>query len=376
MTSVPRKRQSPPTDLALDLARRIRGEGPIPVSDFMTAAVEAYYAQGDIFGRDGDFTTAPEISQVFGELIGLWCAVTWQALGCPRPLQLIECGPGRGTLMKDILRTASETVPDFINSLEIHLVEQSAALRRLQKEALAAYTVSWHDNLADVPSGPMILVANEFLDALPIEQYVKTPSGWCQRLVGLENTGRETDPGFAFETSPLPADKSPPAPLDNGTADGSIWETSPAADETVKEISQRCVNGPGAALIIDYGYTEHGLGDTLQAVSRHNYHPVFDDIGAADLTAHVNFTAVAGTARIAGASVFGPVTQGHWLRQLGATVREAQLTAGRGEADAAAIKSGIRRLIEPEGMGDLFKVIALTDSSSRQLEGFRNPPSC
>jgi NADH dehydrogenase [ubiquinone] 1 alpha subcomplex assembly factor 7 len=349
--------------LAQDLADRIRREGPLPVAAYMQACADAYYARGDVFGAGGDFITAPEISQTFGEIIGLWCAVTWQHMGAPKSFRLIECGPGRGTLMADILRAASR-VPGFRDAARVHLVERSAALREMQRAKLKGEGVSWHDDIADVPAGACLLVANEFLDALPLRQWQKTAQGWIERAVGLDAAG-----AFHF-THGVARDLDIPLALSADAALGAIFETSPAILDWTRRVADRIAAHGGAALVIDYGHTATAPGDTLQAVKAHRYHDPLRDPGAADLTAHVDFAAVGTAAREMGTRVHGPTPQGAWLTRLGLTVRGAQLAAGKDEATAKSIAAGVRRLVAPDGMGLLFKVMAFTHPTLEACEGF------
>lgn len=345
------------------LRERIKREGFITVADYMNAANEAYYAKGDVFGREGDFITAPEISQTFGEIVGLWCAVTWQSMGAPNPFRLIECGPGRGTLMADVLR-AAQKVPGFLDAAEIHLVERSPALRAMQREKLKDFHVSWHDAFDAVPLGPSITVANEFLDALPIRQFQRTADGWAERVVKLS-----ADDGFAFAAHAV--DNAPvPIPLAANADIGAVFERSDAVTEAVSAMASRVTRDGGAALLIDYGHAQFALGETLQAVKNHKYHPVLEAPGEADLTAHVDFAHVNTTARLHGARVFGPVEQGAWLRGLGIGVRQIQLAQGKPPDVAREIEQGVRRLTDPHGMGVLFKVMALAHPALTRLEGF------
>ncbi len=340
----------------------IQRNGPISFATYMETAVDTYYARGDIFGRSGDFVTAPEISQVFGELIGLWCITAWQGLGQPRDFHLVECGPGRGTLMADIIRTAAKAAPRFGYAASVHLVERSEQLRAEQKNTLTGQNVTWHDDLSTLPQGPMILVANEFLDALPISQYVKTSSGWCERLVN--HNGRE----FVFTAANLPTPN-----IDNAFNDapeGSILEHSTAVSDVVSDISELCLERPGIALFIDYGHTRTDIGDTLQAVKNHAYYPALMAPGTADLTAHVDFALVSEAARSAGCRVYGPVEQGLWLKRLGIKVREAQLSEDKSSDEVETIRTSISRLIDAEAMGSLFKVLAIASPHFTALAGF------
>lgn len=341
----------------------IRANGPISVERFMALAVGAYYAKGTAFGRQGDFTTAPEISQVFGELIGVWCCLVWESLGRPAPFHLVELGPGRGTLMADLLRSAT-IMPGFLTSARLHLVETSPTLRAQQAEALKSSTPNWHETLSSVPGdAPLLVVANEFLDALPIRQYVRRDGAWFERRIGLAKSG-----GLEFQTADeAEATLSQPDFLRNAP-DGAVWETNPQALALVDDLSSRlCLQG-GAALFIDYGPLESGLGDSLQAVKGHAFVPALAEPGLADLTAHVDFAALARRARESGLKGWGPVPQGVWLQRLGIAPRTSQLAAASSEDRRDLLVSGSRRLIDPQEMGTLFKVLALT------MPGLSLPP--
>lgn len=351
------------TDLAAQLRERIRRDGNLTVSQYMSAVADAYYASGDVFGRDGDFITAPDISQAFGEIIGLWCVVTWQAMGQPAPFRLVECGPGRGALMRDALR-AARAVPSFAAAAEIHLVERSAALRAVQREVLTGHAPRWHDSLASVPAGPLILVGNEFLDALPVRQFVRTAQGWGERMVGLDDNGHFTFAVRMIDAAPVPIALAATAET------GAVYEQSDAVAEATAAVAARVARDGGAALFVDYGHRVSSLGETLQAVRGHKYHAVLEDPGTADITAHVDFALVAATARRHGAVVHGPVEQGVWLRRLGIGVRQVQLARGKDPATARAVEQGIRRLTEPHGMGVVFKAMAIAHPSLPALEGF------
>lgn len=349
-------------DVSATLIARIKEGGPISVAEFMDIVSEAYYARGDVFGRDGDFVTAPEISQVFGELVGLWAVTAWHALGQPRDFHLVECGPGRGTLMADVMRTVADIAPKFMHAASIHLVERSPTLRSKQAQTLAAYHPKWHDDLCSLPDDPLIVIANEFLDALPIEQFVRTASGWCERFVDI------AEDGFTFQTASLPSPQIGEAFYDAET--GSILEKSAAVESVVTDLGLLCVERPAVALIIDYGHTVSSVGETLQAVKKHKYHSVLDQPGAADVTAHVDFAAAAQAARAVGARVHGPVGQGLWLKRLGIDVRKAQLSEGKTTTETNTINTSIERLVAPEHMGELFKVVALGPQSVLALAGF------
>jgi NADH dehydrogenase [ubiquinone] 1 alpha subcomplex assembly factor 7 len=352
------------------LARRIRTQGPLTVGEFMAEALGnpeyGYYATRDPLGRRGDFTTAPEISQIFGELIGLWCVDLWDRAGRPSPFILAELGPGRGTLMGDALR-AARVVPQFLSALRLHLVETSPVLRRAQQRALNVFAPVWHDSIASLPPGRLMLVANEFLDALPIRQLVKTETGWHEKLIGLS---AEAD-RLAFALSPAPAASAALVPAQLRAAPpGSVWEVSPAALAVADTIARRVVDEGGAALVIDYGHVKRGCGDTLQAVRRHQREQPLDNPGEADLTAHVDFAALAEIAAADGATVRGPVTQGVFLENLGIAARAERLIAGATAAQAADIGSACRRLIDPAEMGTLFKVLCIAGPTMPVPAGF------
>mgnify|MGYP001806082962 CR=1 FL=1 len=365
------------TALTALLRRRMTLEGPMSVAAFMTEALAhprwGYYQRQDPFGVAGDFITAPEISQMFGELLGLWCVHTWSCLGSPVPFALVELGPGRGTLMRDALRAAA-LVPAFRNALRLHMVETSPTLRAIQARTLAdcpfpAGAPVWHDHLADLPEGPCFFLANEFFDALPIRQVIRTPSGWAERRVDVDPDG----PGFRFvldrpmpdrlamELLPESVWRSPP---------GSLVELCPTAQGLMAELAGRLVQHGGAALVIDYGYPHAACGETLQALRRHQFVPVLETPGAADLTAHVNFESLVAAARTAGARAWGPVDQGAFLKTLGLAERAALLCREASPDQAAAIAAASHRLTAADAMGTLFKVLAITAPTAPAPVGF------
>jgi NADH dehydrogenase [ubiquinone] 1 alpha subcomplex assembly factor 7 len=345
--------------LAETLRRRIETDGPLTVAQFMDAALghpeHGYYRKQDPLGAEGDFTTAPEISQMFGEMIGLWLAVVWQSLGSPARVILAETGPGRGTLMADILRAAA-MVPGFRQAAAVHLVETSLALRARQAAVLRDAAPVWHDDLSDLPAdAPLLLVANEFLDALPIHQYVRGAGAWSERMVTVEGDA------FVFAPGPAADIEAPPA------SDGDIFEIGRAARMVSAEIGGKLAAQGGAALLIDYGHDHTAVGDTLQAVRKHAYAPVLEAPGEADLTAHVDFQAVAEAAAPARAQPI--VTQGRFLRCLGIELRAERLC--RAQPDKAEdIVRACRRLIHASEMGTLFKVICLTHPDLPPPPGF------
>jgi SAM-dependent MidA family methyltransferase len=347
------------TDLLL---KRIRAEGPLTVADYMGTCLlhpeHGYYATRDPFGQAGDFITAPEISQMFGELVGLSLAQAWLDQGAPGRIALAELGPGRGTLMADALR-ATARVPGFHAALRVHLIEASPTLRAVQRRTLGNVDVQWHDDVSTLPEMPLFAIANEFFDALPIRQFQRGDTGWRERLIGAE--GDRLTFGLGPETR-LEA-------LEHRLADtdpGDLVETCPAAAGIIATLGQRIADHGGAALIVDYG-DWRSLGDTLQALHRHQPVDALQHCGNADLTAHVDFEALAHAAPCK----FSRLTpQGVFLERLSITARAqalaGQLTGKPLETHIAAH----RRLTHPAEMGTLFKVMALYP------EGHRPPPGC
>jgi NADH dehydrogenase [ubiquinone] 1 alpha subcomplex assembly factor 7 len=336
-------------------------EGPITVERYMSLCLQHYYATRDPLGAAGDFTTAPEISQMFGELIGLWMLEVWRSMGRPSPCRLIELGPGRGTLMADILR-ATRLLPDFQVAMSVHLVETSPALRERQQAVLAPFglSIAWHDRLEDVPSGPALVVANEFLDALPIRQFAATDRGWCERLVGIEGDRLI----FGLRAEPERSLKSP-------LRLGDILEWPAAAVALTKDLSRRLAHDTGAALLIDYGYCGPAFGDTLQALKSHAFVDPLAEPGEADLTTHVDFQRLAQAAVEENALVHGIATQADFLQALGIDARATVLKQRATPAQAAEIEQALTRLTErsPKAMGELFKVLAITHGDLEAVPG-------
>ena len=427
------------TVLADRLIARIRAAGPMTIAEFMAACLgdpaHGYYMTQEPFGRGGDFVTAPEVSQMFGELIGAWAIATWQAMDRPARIVLAELGPGRGTLMADLLR-AARLAPAFLAAAEVHLVETSPRLREAQAATLAGARATWHGRIEEIPAGPLLLLANEFFDALPIRQFVTTPEGVAERMVGLDGEGRlafglrpvlassEPHPPQASLTAAPPPKRSylprkggeehmRPAPSSATTAPvtgpetvrqvpasppageagfprfatqidwksgrgvatrplvepGAIVEFSPAGTAIMATIAARLARDGGAALVVDYGYAGPAAGDTLQAVRRHGYDDVLGHPGEADLTAHVDFAALAQAANEAGAVAWPLLTQGEFLARLGLAERSAALARGKDAKAAAAIAAAAERLAGPQAMGNLFKVLAVSAPGLR-LPGF------
>jgi NADH dehydrogenase [ubiquinone] 1 alpha subcomplex assembly factor 7 len=343
------------SELTAILRAQIEANGSLSVADYMEAALAhpeyGYYRTHRIFGSGGDFTTAPEISQVFGELIGAYVVGEWNRLGSP-PLSLVELGPGRGTLMQDLLR-ATRRVQGFHESITIHMVEISASLAHEQYQLLrhSHPRIEWLDHLDQVPeTNPIILVANEFFDALPIRQHVKTTAGICERRVVWD----EVAGSFAFELAPpgLQLAKS-----DKIIAENTVIESSPASRETMRRIARRLRAKGGTALIIDYGYLGDAHHDTLQAVKAHQFHSVLKDPGEADITAHVDFTSLMAIAEEENMATASLMTQGQFLAHLGVELRLGALLAQAEPHQKEGIISSVTRLISPQAMGELFKVM-------------------
>ncbi len=327
-----------------------------------------YYRKGDPFGRHGDFVTAPEISQMFGELLGFWSMVCWRQLGAPASLNLVELGPGRGTLMADAMRAASNVVP-FYNALHVHLVETSPLLRKRQKAALTAIDrpIHWYDQFVQVPNGPFVLLANEFLDALPIRQFVSTGGVWRERLIDLTTAGDALK--WTSAASGATEGLHVRSALEAGS-ENQIYEVCPAAQVIIREISRTIMMQKGVALFIDYGYPLQTGGNTFQAVVNHQYSDPLAHPGEADLTAHVDFEAVALLAGLAGVRVSGPVTQGTFLRNLGIGPRAKTLMKAASAEQKSDIETALERLTGDDAMGVLFKVIALSHPDLPEPEGF------
>ena len=353
--------------LGARIAALIAAQGPISVAQFMTLALHdaegGYYATRDPFGRAGDFVTAPEISQMFGELLGLWLGQVWVDQGCPKYTRLVELGPGRGTLMADALR-ALKRVPGFLDEVEIVLVEASPVLRDIQRARLAesGARLCWSAHF-ETDDRPLLLLANEFFDALPVRQYVKTARGWSERMVVLKESALE----FALapqatQAAAIPASRA-------GAPDGGVYEVSPAAAALIAEIARIVTGHGGAALLLDYGYTQIGFGETLQAVGGHRFTPLLAEPGAHDLSAHVDFMALGEAAAKQGAQIFGPQPQGEFLNRLGLGVRARRL----GEANpnqADQIAHAANRLTGPDRMGTLFQAMAVLPPSAPPPPGF------
>ena len=348
------------TPLARLIAERIRETGPITVADYMAECllhpVHGYYTTRDPFGTAGDFTTAPEISQMFGELLGLALAQAWLDRGSPAPFTLAELGPGRGTLMADILR-ATRTVPGFHAAARITLVEASPRLRKVQAATLAACQPIWLDRVEDLPGGPLFLIANEFLDALPIRQFQRGPQGWLERLIGLR------DNALTFGLS-VPLPQTPDTPAFRDAAEGALVEDNLPARRAVAEVANRIARHGGIAYWIDYGGWR-SQGDTLQALHQHRPDDPLTHPGQADLTAHVDFEPLAALAQ-----AFAYDTQGAVLTRLGIDARAERLARNLTGAALESHRAAHRRLTHASEMGSLFKVLAITSAGAPKPPGF------
>ncbi len=358
------------TPLAQKLKQEIRKHGPIGIGTYMNACLwdqdYGYYTKGEVIGEKGDFTTAPEISQTFGEIVGAWVAVVWQQMGSPSSFRLVELGPGHGTLCADMARTLYR-VPELSGALEVELMEASTALTELQRTTLAdsGLNVSWRNNFPEPDERPTIIVANEFLDCLPPVQFVKTAETWRYRGVGLDRSGNlEFD--VAARTDPRPDIEKlfPDADI------GRIAETT-ATNHLIEVIENIARQSPTAALFIDYGHTERALGETLQAIRNQNYEHPLTSPGEADLTVHVDFSEISRDVEQFGAdlAVDGPITQAEFLGRLGIIERASRLMSTN-PVKAAAIEAGVMRLISPQGMGGRFKAIGVRSKDLPALPGF------
>ena len=342
------------TPLAAAIAEHVRTKGPLAVDEYMQMCLQTYYASTPVLGTRGDFVTAPEISQIFGELIGLWSAVVWQQMGSPAPFDLIELGPGRGTMLADMLR-ATRRVPGFLAAARVTCVETSPALTERQRETLrdAGCPIAWVTQFGDVATGPAIVVGNEYLDVLPAAQGITIAGNTVVRRVGLDTASR-----LVF------------VPDEAGASAGDIHTSQAEAFlSCAKEFGARAKSAPFAALFIDYGHTETAPGDTLQAVRNHAWEHPLTSPGEADLTVQVDFQAFAALAREHGLAVDGATTQAEFLGRLGIIERASKLMAAN-PVEANAIEMAVARLIGPGAMGTRFKVIGLRSPDVPPLPGF------
>lgn len=358
--------------LGAEIRNRIKSAGPMPVGRYMELCLthpdHGYYITKDPLGREGDFITAPEVSQMFGELLGLWAAATWRAMGAPKNVRLVELGPGRGTMMADMLR-AIRVVPTFYQALTVHLVEINPALREKQRQSLSGIkaNVHWHDSIDDVPDGPALIFANEYFDALPINQAVLEQDGWHERVIDINDRDQ-----LVFDTArdPLPRFDMLLSDLVRAAPIGAIFEWR--SPHEVMKLARRLRQFGGAALVIDYGHSRSDAGDTFQAIARHSFADPLKNPGQSDLTAHVDFEALARSAEDVDARVHGPIEQGQFLKRLGIETRAATLVSKANTQVAADVTTALRRLVGTGrgGMGALFKVLGISHPTIETLAGF------
>lgn len=363
------------TPLADRISSIIRSTGPLSVADYFAICLadpeHGYYKTRQPFGRTGDFVTAPEISQLFGEMLGVFVVHAWQQHGLPAGVRLVEIGPGRGTMMADMLRVIGRIAAPLYQSMSVHLVETSKRLAETQSQTLAEHDgrIFWHESFSDVPEGFTLVVTNELFDAIPFRQFIRTPSGFRERMVGLDADGALTfTVGVAGIDPAILPDDAVRQP------DGTIFEYSPAREAVMATIAARLRSSGGSALAIDYGHMISGFGDTLQALRKHRYDHPLAHPGEADLTSHVDFQHLAEAARAAGAHINGCLHQGDFLRGLGIMERASALGRNAGDESRQEITRAVERLAgDGEGrMGELFKVLAISGHALPLLP-FRAP---
>ncbi len=325
-----------------------------------------YYRSGDPIGSKGDFITAPEISQLFGELLGIWCVETWEALGRPNKFSLVELGPGRGTLMADLLR-AAKIRPDFGMAAKIHLIEVNPHLQNKQRMALGENSdVSWHQDLPVLPEYPLIIIANEFFDCLPVRQFVMTEQGWRERGVGFDEQGELS---FVI-LDRIVTEATLQKYIRDSDMTGQIAEISPDRNSYMKKLTAMLAKRTGRGLFIDYGHTKSNLGDTLQAMRHHHYVDALSSQGEGDLTAHVDFEALTAAASSGDVTVYGPVSQGRFLTKMGIEMRARTLSGAGNTRQFTIVESDLERLVSPAQMGSIFKVLAVSSRGLPSPAGF------
>lgn len=362
------------TPLKCRIASLIAATGPIPVNEYMALCLfdpqHGYYTTREPFGLAGDFVTAPEVSQMFGELVAVWLCHAWMTIGRPMPVTLAEIGGGRGTLMKDMMRTVSRVAPVLGGrasfpmlggQASFAMIETSPRLAEAQKTTLAGTSaaIGWHETVATLPKHPLLIVGNELFDAVPIRQFVRAGAGWRERVIGLDDAG---EPRFFAGAGSLDPALLPDEAVD--APQGAIAEIAPARTALMDAIAERIAGQGGAGLFFDYGHVRPGLGDTLQAVRRHQHEDVLENPGEADLTAHVDFAALAAAARSHGLAAH-LATQGEFLLAMGLLERAGRLGADADEATRARISGEVERLAGPDRMGELFKVLAILPPNAR-----------
>lgn len=357
------------TALKERLKKLIANAGPLSISDYMASCLfdpeSGYYTNRQPFGADGDFITAPEISQMFGELVAVWAYSTWVALGRPMPATLTEIGPGRGTLMVDMLRTLDRLDPSFVTRIRVSMVEASPRLTEIQQKKLGGTRArpTWFANVADLPDVPLLIVGNELFDAIPVRQFVKTVHGWRERMVTTDDNGELC---FAIGASSLDPSLLPPEDVDEGT----IVEVAPARSALMQDIASHIARNGGFGLFFDYGSLTSGYGDTLQAMQKHGYDDVLAHPGEADLTTHVDFDALARIAQSQGLAT-RMMTQGEFLLGMGILERAGVLGSRADETTRERLRSEVERLAGPEAMGELFKVLMIAPRGTNMLPAAR-----
>ena len=355
------------TPLKKHLIRRIGIEGPLSVADYMALCLlhpeHGYYVGEQPFGADGDFITAPDVSQMFGELTAAWLVQAWQAIGSPRGFHLCEIGPGRGSWMRDITSTLSKLAPAMLDAAQFLMVEKSARLADAQAKALGSLTdrIDWIESIAQLDGLPTLFIANELFDALPARQFVKTGHGWLERMVGLDDKGElaMVIGSASIDQTLLPLEAA-------AAADGTVFEYAPAREALCQQMAEHIHRHGGIALIIDYGHEKSAMGDTLQAVRKHQYEHIFAHPGQADLTSHVDFQALQIAAAAGGAKASNIITQADFLLGLGLLERAGALGADKDDMTRQKITQDVNRLAGSgdDQMGQLFKVLCLSGKST------------
>lgn len=344
------------------MIRHIQMTGPLPLAEYMhwclADKTDGYYQSSNAIGRAGDFITAPEVSQMFGELIGIWLIQAWQALGSPNPCNLVELGPGNGTLMADILR-GTRVDPAFTSAVSTHLVETSPGLTKVQQQKLKEHDgIEWHVSMDTVPQGTMLYVANEFLDALPFRQYVKSGKSWLERCISVDENNTLA---WVLGDGQIEPDALPAGHQDE--PDGAVFEISTIREGFVKRVCEAVAQQGGCALFVDYGHGQSGFGDTFQAISKHSFANPLENPGKADLTSHVDFSPFANLAIKSGCKKTGLLTQGEFLLRTGLLERAGMLGSGKSEDEKKRIKGEAERLALPDQMGGLFKVFGVSSTA-------------
>ncbi|MGY8985602.1 MAG: class I SAM-dependent methyltransferase [Sphingomonadales bacterium] len=360
------------TVLTDHLIKTIKADGPISFARYMAECLAnpkyGYYMTRDPFGKAGDFITSPEVTQMFGEMVGLWIVDCWQKMSYPPYFNLVELGPGRGTLMTDIL-SIMNSHPDTKEAVQIHLVEISPTLKEIQRKNLEKMnvTATWYDRFMDVPEGPTVIIANEFFDTLPHHQFIKMTDGWAEHSIAVDNNKLKSIMG-----PPTPAFSLLNKKIVTNAKEGDILEVCPPALYMMGDVANRLKSFGGAALIIDYGYTKPGAGDTIQAIKGHNYQSVLENPGETDITAHINFMALQEALAESEIDLHGPVTQCDFLKNLGIDYRAEQIIKANGPDVTSKVQRSLKKLIDKKEMGELFKVLGVSYGLYGEPPGFHN----